>query len=430
MADWAGELKIDSMAYGGRGVGRRDDGKVVFVPLVIPGELVRVSMVREHRRYVEARLDEVIEASPQRIQPGCPHFPACGGCDWQHMAYELQVMVKDAILREQVEAKDVMPARVEEPAASPGAMGYRCHATLRCSLSGAFQAGFYSKQSHALVPVGQCPVLNDTCNRTLRRMREFLSGHPFPGLSAMEIHAPQDHALLRLGFHRPPKKSDMERLHALQQALGLQGVSAVFPGGRHTEYVLGAEFCSYEVHAAGRALRLRSGFGAFIQANMAVNRSLVLHVCDALSGSEDLLDLYSGSGNFSIPLSLCAARVMAVEHDDLLVKAGTAAARDNGRENLRFVREAAFTAVRRLAGQGRRFDAVVLDPPREGAREILSGILRLGPRKIAYISCNPSTLARDLALLAAGGYRVASLKLFDMFPQTFHIESVAVLEKD
>jgi 23S rRNA (uracil1939-C5)-methyltransferase len=225
-------------------------------------------------------------------------------------------------------------------------------------------------------------------------------------------------------------KADREGLRALQQALGLQGLSAVFPGGRHTEYVLGGEFCSYEVQSSGRTLQLRSGFGAFIQANMAVNRSLVTHVCDALAGSEDILDLYSGSGNFSIPLSLCAGRVMAVEHDDLLVEAGMAAASDNGRENLRFVREDASTAVRRLAKQGRRFPAVVLDPPREGAREILPGILRLSPRKIAYISCNPSTLARDLAVLATEGYRVASLRLFDMFPQTFHIESVAVLEKD
>jgi hypothetical protein len=106
-------------------------------------------------------------------------------------------------------------------------------------------------------------------------MWEFLSGHPFPGLSAMEIHAPQDHALLRLGFHRPPKKSDMERLHALQQALGLQGVSAVFPGGRHTEYVLGAEFCASRCHRRGQGPEAEKRVRRFIQANMAVNRSLV-----------------------------------------------------------------------------------------------------------------------------------------------------------
>ncbi|HQI82549.1 MAG TPA: class I SAM-dependent RNA methyltransferase [Deltaproteobacteria bacterium] len=429
MSNWAGELKIDSMAYGGRGVGRRADGKVVFVPLVIPGEFVRVSTVREHRGYVDARLDEVIEASPGRVQPGCRHFPACGGCDWQHMAYDLQVMAKDAILQEQIEAKGIVPARLEEPVASPRAMGYRCHATLRCARSGAFQAGFFSKLSHTLVPVEQCPVLNDTCNETLHQLRVFFTRHPWAGIVDLEIHAPGEGALLRLGFRRPSVKTDRERLHALHQGLGLQGLSAVFSGGRHSEYVLGGEYCCYEVLASGKILQLRSGFGAFIQANMAVNQSLVAHVCDALSGSEDILDLYSGSGNFGIPLSLCAGRVLAVEHDDLLVEAGRAAARDNGRDNLRFLREGVSKTVQRLEKQGRRFHAVVLDPPREGVRGILPGIVRLQPQKIAYISCNPSTLARDLAQLAAGGYRVVSLRLFDMFPQTFHIESVAVLER-
>jgi len=422
-------VSIESLSYGGSGVGRRDDGKVVFVPLVVPGERVLVSVHREHRGYVEARLQELIKISPWRQEPACPYFPECGGCDWQHIVYAHQVLAKLAIAQEQIGRKGITPSHMEESVLSPMHAGYRCHAQLRCPPSDRYRFGFFRKQSNSVVPVEKCMVLNDGCMEVLERIGDFLGADPLIGLDALEIHAPSDEALLRVFLKGGAGKETLDRLHRMYRTMGLKGLSCLFQGGRGSELVLGDSSCLYHMSIHGREMTFAGSFDGFIQANIQVNGLLIEDVLDKASGAETLLDLYSGSGNFGIPQAVSGRQVIAVENNAALVETGKMLARRNSVPGIRFVRDDACRAVKRFIREKRTFDTVLLDPPREGARGVAGLLCSMKPERIIYVSCNPSTLARDLAELVQGDYSVKSLKLFDMFPQTYHIESVTVLER-
>lgn len=429
MPDQSFTLRIESMAYGGRGVGRRADGKVVFVPLVIPGELVQASVVRDRKGYIEARLEDVIEAAPSRVDAPCALFAQCGGCDWQHISYDAQVSLKNDIVREQLTAKAAIPPHgLEEPVASPLKYGYRCHALLRCMQQDGSRFGFFRRQSNSIVPFERCFILNDRCADVLEGLRDALSQVRMRGLESLEVHAPGDDALVRACLVRPFRQKDLMILEDAYHSAGIHGLSCMTRTGRVREHVFGELSCTYELSLQAGTVRLSSGFGGFIQANMGINRSLVSHVLHCADGSGNVLDLYSGSGNFSIPLSLGAEQVTAVERSPTLAKNGEALARENGCENIRFMSRDVMQAVSELHEQGMHFDTIVLDPPREGAREVVCELPGLNADRIIYISCNPSTLARDLAMLAPA-YEVASVRIFDMFPQTYHIETVAALTR-
>ncbi|HWR67566.1 MAG TPA: class I SAM-dependent RNA methyltransferase [Desulfomonilia bacterium] len=423
-------VHIDSMTYGGRGVGRRRDGKVVFVPLVVPGEIVRVSLEREHKGYIEARMEDLVEASPWRVIPACPFFHDCGGCDWQHIAYSQQVFLKHAVMMEQLEGKGVDVSMMKDPEPSPKATGYRCHTTIRCSPADGYRLGFFKRKSHALVPVESCLILNERCQYIFENILNILRKSPLVGLETLEIHAPSEEVLVRAFLQGTPGKEYLDRLGHMHRTLGLKGLSCLFSGSHNREYVFGDMFCSYELCLRERRIALASSFGSFIQANQEVNRALVTEVLAGISGARTLLDLFSGSGNFGIPLSLSVGRVMAVEKDPELVKAGRIFARKNGCTGIQFIKEDVVRALKRLTLDGLSFDAVVLDPPREGAREAVQVLVDMKIDRVVYVSCNPSTLARDLVLLVKGGFSVKSVRVFDMFPQTYHIESVTVLERN
>ena len=417
------------MAYGGAGVGRRDDGKVVFVPLVLPGDHVRVSVHREHKGYIEARLEVLLESSPWRVEPDCPYFSECGGCDWQHIAYTNQVFLKRSIVQEQLGRKGITASVMEEPVPSPNQIGYRCHAMVRCSPSEKFQYGFFRKQSNSIVTVEKCLVLNCRSQDVIDRIGGLLDAGPLVPLDALEIHAPSEEVLVRAYLRGPARRETVDRLHLMYQTMGLKGLSCMFQDGHGTEFVFGDSSCSYAMNISGRPMTFASSFGGFIQANLEVNRSLVEEVLGKASGSRTVLDLYSGSGNFGIPLSTQVEKVVAVEQDAMLIETGKTLGGKNGCPDIRFIHDDAGRAVRRLGREGRRFDTVVLDPPREGAREVVKLLCSMKSDRIIYISCNPSTLTRDLVELVRGGFSVKSVRLFDMFPQTYHIESVTVLQR-
>jgi len=422
-------LHVDSIAYGGKGVGRRDDGKVVFVPLVIPGEQVRVSVLREHKGYVEAHAQDILEPSPWRAAPLCPYFTECGGCDWQHIAYSHQVFLKQEIVKEQLAGKRITACNIEEPVPSSNEHGYRCHATVRCTNTAGFELGFFRKQSNTVVPVNRCLVLNRRIQDIVDQVRDMLRRDSLDALDALEFHAPAQDVLVRAFLRGTARRGVMERLYYIHQGLGSTGLSCVFLGGKGKEYILGESSCLYSMNIHGHDMTFASGLGGFIQANLEVNRKLIEEVIKKASGSRTILDLYSGSGNFGIPLSMHAERVIAVEQDELLVKTGRALARKNDSPGIRFIQEDAVQAVKRIQRDGSHFDAVALDPPREGAREVVQLLCSMDISRIIYISCNPSTLVRDLGILMQGGFSVKSVRIFDMFPQTYHIESVTVLDR-
>jgi 23S rRNA (uracil1939-C5)-methyltransferase len=430
MEDGYFALQIESMAYGGSGVGRREDGKVVFIPRVIPGEKVAATVRKEHKSYIEAEVKELLEASPCRVTPPCPYFYECGGCDWQHIMYREQIALKQGILKAQIVAKNPKTDFFfDNPEISPKEFGYRCHAVVQCMHKDGFDLGFFRKQSNTVTPFDQCLILNEHCQTVLNQLRKLLRDHLIAGLDFIEIHAPMDEVLVRVFLKGALSKDALDFFQGVYRVIALSGLSIFSKDNLWHEHVFGKRFCSYDITVHGGKVMLAGSFGGFIQANMYMNQRLVEYVHNSTKGSKKLIDLYSGAGNFSIPLSFQADEVLAVEQDEGLVKAGADLARKNGCRNIRFINEKAARTLKWLEKEGVSFDAVVMDPPREGAQEIVRIIPRMKMNKVVYISCNPSTLARDLAILIKEGFKLKSARFFDMFPQTFHIESVSVLER-
>jgi 23S rRNA (uracil1939-C5)-methyltransferase len=421
-------IRIHSVAFGGRGVGKREDGKVVFAAGALPGETVLVIPTREYKNYILAETREVLVPSPDRIEPLCSLFPSCGGCDWQHIAYGKQVEIKQQILVQQLmhtlPPDDVV---IEDPVPSPADFGYRCHAILRCSSDRGFSAGFYQKSTNTIVPLEQCPVLNHRTQSILAAIKDTLGYSPVPGTGSLEIHA-LDESLARVVMERKPALKELAVFEKIFHETGLTGLSCIhMPPGY--EHIWGAESMQYRYQIKGRPVTLATGFGGFIQVNPLVNELMVNHVLDLAEGAENILDLYCGNGNLSIPLASRARKVLGVEKDPDLVRLGRTNAAMNHRTNVTFSAMDSERAVRSLSGKHEGFDTIVLDPPREGARDVVKILAGLMPERIIYVSCDPSTLSRDLAILRGNGFGLKSICLFDMFPQTYHLESVSCLER-
>jgi len=423
-------ITIDSLSYGGRGVGRREDGKVVFVPMVLPTEIVQVRVEKEHASYCVANASALIKASPHRVAPECPYFTLCGGCDWQHLSYPEQLTWKAVILRDEI-AKHLhlpMPGHVEA-VPSPLTYGYRGHASLQCGNDPEFALGFFQKGTRTIIDLVECPVLRPRVREIITGVREILRTNPIPGLHSIEIHSPQDESILQLKCRGNIHQSALMTMELMYRELDITGLSLVVFGSRRSDHVLGQRFCRYSLPLTGREVHLSCSFGDFIQANMQANTALVEHVMSLAEGSEKILDLYSGSGNFSIPLSFVASEVVAIERSSRLASLGRVGAKKNHAGNVKFLALEALKAVTSIRDESVGFDAVVLDPPRQGAKEVVKVLPELHASRIIYISCNPSTLARDLAVLCGAGFALKQVKLFDMFPQTYHVESVAYLER-
>jgi len=420
-------LRIESLAMGGKGVARRPDGKVVFVPQVIPGEVVLVSCAAEHASYCEAQLEEIVQAAPSRTAPGCALFETCGGCDWQHIAYPAQLAFKHELLCQALGKclPDIASVLIP-PEPAPMTLAYRCHSRLHYRRFPQAMLGFYQKRTHRVAACAQCPVLNPPSQRALRQLNDAIRQIPLPGITAVEIYAPLDEVLVLAHTQNPRPPREMQALKKLMDRIEVSGCHLVHDQTRRLQRLMGHDLFTYRIETPVKNFRLSGRLGGFIQANQEMNARVVRHVMDLAHDAERVLDLYGGCGNFGLPLSHAARSVTVVERDPRLADLGQRNAEANRIANIRFIAGDVGDALQNRARD--RFDTVVLDPPREGAKDILSTLSGLRPSKIIYVSCNPMTLARDAGLLHKSGYRINSLKLFDMFPQTCHIESVALME--
>jgi 23S rRNA (uracil1939-C5)-methyltransferase len=413
-------LRIEKLVYGGEGLARQD-GRTIFVPFVLPDEQVTVEPTDERKKFMRGRLVEVLEPSADRVSPPCRHFGVCGGCQYQHIRYERQLQVKCDILRETLSR--IGHIRWDGPItahASPP-LGYRNRAQWKVrSHAGRQVIGYFRAGSTALCPAEQCPILAPALEETLAALRELVARRPLPEtVREVEVFLSpaKNELLLNMSVHGFPAAAGA-LVKTLREALpGVASLLLLETPGERME-LDGPGFIHYE--AAGRSYRV--GHMSFFQ----VNRFLVDEMVEAVAGGKGVrfaLDLFAGVGLFARALADRFGKVIAVESDP-------AAARDLA---INLKDESAAQAVNAdaeefLSGWQERPELVVLDPPRAGvSADALERLTQLKPERLTYVSCDPSTLGRDLERLASAGYVLSELDLFDVFPETFHIESLARL---
>lgn len=423
-------LKIEKLIYGGEGLARltgkeTGPGKSVFVPFVLPGEEIEAEVTEEKPGFARARLESVIERSQLRVEPHCPYFQRCGGCHYQHISYENQLATKADILRETLRrtAKLELPCELQIHASPP--WSYRNRTRLKVQATPDFAIGYYKFRSHDLLPIEQCPISSPLINRAIAALWEKGRTIGLPGsLREIEFFANEadDSLLLELYLaHGTPAKPAQQACEAmaelLPQVLGVVAFEQTREGQFADPRKL-AELKETSLQYNVGPHRYRVSAGSFFQVNRFLLGEMGAIVTGGASG--DLaLDLYAGVGLFSVVLARSFPQVIAVEasqtaHADL---------RHNAPPEVKAVRA---TTDQFLARNSQlRPDLVVADPPRSGLGEkVVRGLGELGAPRVTYVSCDPSTLARDLRGLESLGYRIEQAHLLDMFPQTFHIESV------
>ena len=422
-------LNIERLDDQGRGVARHQ-GKVVFVAGALPGEQVEARLSRDATRYAEARLGKVVRASSERQTPICPHVGRCGGCRLQHASPGLQQQSKAEQLVHQLRQLGGLSVPEPEAVIAAAPYGYRRRARLALRIErGQLQLGFRGAASNDICAIDQCPVLEPALAVLLPQIRAALAAQARPDdYGHAELLLSSEGPLLLLRRLRPVPAP---RLAAL--AAALDGLRFGFEDNDGSVVDVAGQplaDCHYQIQVAQRPLAIAFQPHHFIQVNAAVNQALVQRLLDWLqpAAGERLLDLFCGVGNFALPLAAAGAEVVAVEGVTAMVEQARANAERLGL-SAQFLLGDLNAGVPPEALAGGAFSAVVLDPSREGAKGVVGGLAALGARRVAYISCNPATLARDAAVLAAQGFVLSRLALVDMFPQTHHVEALALFER-
>lgn len=424
------ELLIDTLTHGGNGLGRLE-GKAVFVPGTAPGDRIRCRIVKQHKRHAEGVIETLLEPSPQRRSAPCPVAGECGGCQWQHLHYSAQLEAKESIFHALMRRQGEVPADALRPlVAAPDEWHYRSRVQFKCrQTEQGFVIGFYRPASHYVVGIEQCPILDPRLNLALRNFRSWLAEGPNPHQIPQVDMAVGDGGQVRVVVHFIGVESSAlvdylrPRAEETGYALFLQTGSKSSP-----QQILGPADLTIQVDQP--PLSLSYGPGGFAQVNLDQNRALVAAalLAAALQGTERVLDLYCGMGNFSLSLARRAREVVGVEDYAPSISSAIQNAAENGVGNAIFLAQPAEGALLAL-NAGAPFDLVLLDPPRSGAYAVMGELLRAAPKRVIYISCDPATLARDLVPLQHGGYRIISSQPFDLFPQSYHVESLTVLER-
>lgn len=430
------QITIDKLVYGGDGLARlpTDDhgpGKAVFVPFVLEGEVVDATLHEQKRSFARGRAETILRPSAHRVLPGCPYFQRCGGCHYQHATYAHQLEIKAAILKENLHRIAKLELECDLQIHASPEWNYRNRARLKVRSKPAFGLGYYRVNSHELLPVEECPISSPLINRGIAAMWESgCAGNVVEGIEEIEFFANADDTQLLVeayfvpGVPRAAARQWAEEARSLMPEI--KGVTALRIGGFGADHEpqrivgVGEEHQTYRTrHAAYRV-----GASAFFQVNRHLIDELVSIVTDGLSG-RNALDLYAGVGLFSTVLARSFPQVNAVEssqtsHSDLLY---------NSPKNVTPVRATTerYLAEHRAtnAGESSQPDVIVVDPPRSGLGErVVRELGAMGASRLVYVSCDPATLARDLAGLLSSGYRIEQAHLVDLFPQTYHLESV------
>jgi 23S rRNA (uracil1939-C5)-methyltransferase len=400
------DVEIFSLVYGGDGLGRLPDGRAVFVPYVLPGEKVRVQVFDEKKSHARARLVEVLSPSPERIAPRCPHFGDCGGCHYQHLPYGKQLLLKKDILIDQLKRlANLSDPPVQPVVPSPQPWNYRNNVQFHLSPAG--KLGYLAANSSRVVEIREChlpePLLNETWPK--------LSLEPDPALEEIELRAGADEEVLLVLDGNAPLPPELE--------LNMR-LSAVYLGPDQPYAMAGDDFVVMQV--LERPFKVSAG--SFFQVNTLQAEAMVRHLLNILPlhSQDTLFDLYCGVGLFSAFLAPHVARCLGVEVSPWACE--DFAVNLDEFDNVELYVGAAEEILPALDVSP---EVVVLDPPRAGVEKTaLQALLAKRPPVIAYVSCDPATLARDARFLIANGYALEQVMPFDLFPHTYHIESISL----
>jgi 23S rRNA (uracil1939-C5)-methyltransferase len=442
---------VAALTHAGEGIIR--DGKTVFVPGALPGENIRFRRTRTHRQHDEAELVEVLSPAPQRVVPRCAHFGVCGGCALQHLSPEAQLEARQTELQDNLERVGKVTPQIWLPPLRGPVWGYRRRARLGAKFvtkKGKVVVGFRERLAPFIADVQHCDVLTPPVGDLITPLAELIMTLGIrERVPQIEVAVADNAVALVFRVLDPPSPDDLERLRVFRAAHGLRVY--LQPGGLDTVHELDTpgEPLRYELPKFKVELEFLPT--DFIQINGAVNEALVSRAVELLelTPSAQVLDLFCGIGNFTLPMARSAKRVVGVEGDAALVARARHNAQRNGLENTEFhVADLArlpgsapasgpnSRAAPTLAGAAifnapwlrKGYTHVLLDPPRAGAREVLASVVSLEPQRVLYISCHPGSLARDLGVLVnEHGFTLEAAGVLDMFPHTAHFESLALL---
>jgi 23S rRNA (uracil1939-C5)-methyltransferase len=424
--------EVTSLSHDGRGVAHVN-GKTLFIEGALPGERVSVRNLRRRRHYDEAAIDSLASVSPVRVTPRCAHFGVCGGCSLQHLESGAQIAAKqDHLLEELRRTARAEPATVL-PALVGAAWGYRRRARLGARFvakKGRVVVGFRERAAPFVADLKRCEILAPPLDGLIEALATMLTKLEIRArIPQVEVAVADNATALVFRVLSPPSASDLVLLRAFGERSAVQ--VHLQPGAADSVVALG-EAAPLVYRLPEFDVELQFEPTDFVQVNGALNRSLVRRAIELLEPqtTDDVLELFCGIGNFTLPLARRSARAVGVEGDARLLERARTNARANRIDNVQFELADLGAIDGELPWARRSYARVLLDPPRGGAREALALVNRCGATRVVYISCHPGSLARDTGILVHDfGFRLESAGVIDMFPHTSHVESVAVFER-
>ena len=423
------QLEIIGLSHEGRGIAKHG-GKTIFVSGALPGETVRFKIDKEHRRFDEAHCTEILTASEHRTDAHCEHYGTCGGCDFQHLEHDSQITNKETLVVDQLQRLGkLIPESIETPICSDP-WHYRRSSRVGINqrqMDGQAIVGYRRRASNKLTPINNCPVLAPSLNKLLQALPQVLeTADNFKDITHAELTNGDSQGSLTL---RVKRNLSSDLAQQLDQMARNENFRVYLDDGKKITALNEPAELNYSIPDFNIQLNFLPG--DFLQVNSAVNLKMISRAVEwlELNKSDRLLDLFCGIGNFTLPAASLCSNVVGVEGVQEMVARATSNAQLNKLTNCDFYRADLTKDLRALPWFKQGFSKVILDPPRTGASEVIEQLQNYNAEKVLYISCNPSALARDGALLAEQGYKLSRFCVMDMFPQTSHVESMALFEK-
>lgn len=439
------ELEIQDVSTDGNGVAKIEP-QVFFVPQTVTGDRISAKVIQKKKKYLQGKVESIIEPSSHRIRPRCIVADKCGGCQWQHIDYDYQLQIKQNQVKQTLARIGGFTDFTVDEILAGESLGYRNKANypLGVSANGTLKAGYYRQGSHQIVNLNQCPIQDERLNPLLAEIKQDLQELGIPVYDETTKKGILRHLCFRIGRNTgeilitivitKPSNFKLEQqasiwMERYPQVVGVtlnqnaSNTNVIF--GQHTDLLAGRLYL--KENFAGLTFTLRTE--TFFQVNTPVAEALFLEVINALNlgGTETVIDLYCGIGTLTLPIARKVRKVIGIESNTTAIELAKHNAVINNIDNSQFIKgrsEIIFPELTDVA------DIVILDPPRKGCQpQVIESLLVMKPRKIVYISCHPATLARDLKYLCQNGdYQIERVQPADFFPQTTHVETAVILK--